>query len=149
MLPTCERRLQFCAGHRVYGHESKCANVHGHNYVVWVEATPDEGLDRIGRVVDFSVLKGRVGGWIEEHWDHGMLICEDDPLLVAWQPGGTMAGQKFFRCPFNPTAENMALFLLEFVCPLVLRDLGVRVTRVVVEETENCRATAALVEVSS
>ena len=35
MKLTCTRRLQFCAGHRVYGHESKCANVHGHNLAVF------------------------------------------------------------------------------------------------------------------
>ena len=52
---TCTRRIQFCAGHRVMGHEGKCRNLHGHNYVVFVTAQADE-LDSVGRVIDFSVL---------------------------------------------------------------------------------------------
>ena len=50
------RKIHFSAGHRVYGHESKCSNLHGHNYVLWVHAGAKE-LDELGRVIDFSVLK--------------------------------------------------------------------------------------------
>lgn len=138
---TCTRRLTFCAGHRVYGHESKCAHPHGHNYVVHVTAEA-ERLDRVGRVIDFSVLKERVGGWIEANWDHGFLLCEADvPLRAALAGNG---GFKLFVLPENPTAENLADYLLRVVCPDVLRDTSVVVVCVRVEETENCYADAKL-----
>src|SRR5262249_14498003 len=53
---TCTRLLQFDAGHRVYQHEGKCANLHGHRYTAEITAQA-EALDKIGRVIDFSVLK--------------------------------------------------------------------------------------------
>jgi len=137
---SCTRRLTFCAGHRVWGHESKCANIHGHNYVVKIEAEAEIGLDAIGRVVDFSVLKERVGGWIEHFWDHGFIGHRED-----WQVRGaveSIPGQKHYWLPYNPTAENMAAYLLEVICPQVLQGTGAVVQRVVIGETENCEASA-------
>ena len=135
--------MQFCAGHRVLGHENKCRHLHGHNYVVLVEA---EGtLDALGRVIDFSVLKEKVGGWIEHHWDHGVIVFVDDratrKAIEEWEAQEGQA-QKQFSLPVNPTAENLARFLLDVVCPSELHGTGVTVRRVTVWETENCYATA-------
>lgn len=160
---TCTRRIQFCAGHRVMGHESKCAHLHGHNYVVHLtaELSGPSSLDEIGRVVDFSVLKEKMGGWIEKHWDHGFLLyvldeagikamntfnacmtaIEDKPYASTPHGNSTFA-QKLFLMPYNPTAENMAKYLLEVVGPQQLNGLGVKLVKVVAEETENCSATA-------
>ena len=138
MRITCTRRIQFCAGHRVYNHESKCRNLHGHNYVALFEA--EAPLDELGRVIDFSVLKEKIGGWIDSHWDHGFLLWENDPEAIA--AVGSMPGQKMYQMPYNPTAENMAKYLLEKVCPDTLRGTGVAVTSVRVWETENCYADA-------
>lgn len=138
---TCTRRLQFCAGHRVLRHEGKCAEPHGHNYIVHITAQA-LGLDEVGRVIDFSVLKEKVGGWIDAQWDHGFLYSVEDQGM---RYGLAMMGaKKTFALPTNPTAENLADYLLRGVCPMVLRDTGVTVVRVVVEETENCLATAEL-----
>lgn len=140
MKVTCTRRIQFCAGHRVMGHENKCRNLHGHNYVVLVEA--EAPLDAIGRVIDFSVLKDRIGGWIDRWWDHGFLLAEaDDEVRDAVK---AVPLTKVFALPENPTAENMARFLLNVVAPAELLGTGVTVTSVVVWETENCYAEARL-----
>lgn len=145
-IPTCTRRIQFCCGHRVSGHESKCAHLHGHNYVVEVTARAD-GLDGIGRVVDFSVLKERIGGWLEEKWDHGFVLWEKDEhgieAMAAFRRSAQRP-QKIYLMPTNPTAENMADFLLRVICPMVLAGTGVEACRVVVIETENCWAEANL-----
>lgn len=138
---TCTRRIQFCAGHRVHGHESKCRNLHGHNYVVLFEAQAPR-LDSLGRVIDFSVLKDRIGGWIEAKWDHGCIIWVDD--IEATQAMQLMKDQKVYQLPLNPTAENMAAYLLERVCPAVLNGTGVTVVKVTLWETENCAAEARL-----
>lgn len=140
---TCTRRLQFCAGHRVMGHEGKCRNLHGHNYVVLVTAQADE-LDSVGRVIDFSVLKEKVGGWIDEHWDHGFVLSTFDSSAIGAVSSMTCEEQKLSLMPTNPTAENMADYLLRLICPVVLSGTGVVVTKVVVWETENCYAEAAL-----
>ena len=138
----CTRKLHFCAGHRVMGHENKCATPHGHNYYAHVTAFAPN-LDEIGRVIDFSVLKERVGGWIDENWDHTFLVYEKDVEVVAALK--KMPGNKPpFICPFNPTAEEMARYLLLEVAPKQLEGTGVTVTRVVIYETENCYAEASL-----
>lgn len=141
---TCTRRIQFCAGHRVFKHESKCAHMHGHNYVVFVHAHRKVNtLDDIGRVIDFSVLKDRIGGWIDDHWDHGFLVAHDDKACIAALAEMGM-NQKKFIMPTNPTAENIAFHLLRNVCPQMLTGTGVEVFKVVVWETENCFAEASL-----
>ncbi len=140
MKITATRRLQFCSGHRVHLHESKCRNVHGHNYVLLFTAERDEEeLDRLGRVLDFSVMKEKLGGWIDQNWDHGFLYFEKDPQMVALFTGPLLE-HKSFRMPCNPTAENMAAYLLNEICPEIFKDTGVRIIKIELWETENCRA---------
>jgi 6-pyruvoyltetrahydropterin/6-carboxytetrahydropterin synthase len=133
----CARRIPFCAGHRLWKHESKCAWLHGHNYVAVFHATAPQ-LDPLGRVIDFSVLKERLGGWLERHWDHGFVLHQDD--AEALDAVSRIPGQKVYRLDANPTAENMARHLLDVVAPQQLAGLGVEVVKVVLWETENCSA---------
>jgi 6-pyruvoyltetrahydropterin/6-carboxytetrahydropterin synthase len=138
---TCTRRLQFCSGHRVLRHEGKCSMLHGHNYVVFFEARAD-CLDPLGRVIDFSELKTRLGGWLEEHWDHGFILNASDHEARAAL--AQIPGQRVYTIPDNPTAECLALYLLLNVCPNVLCGTGVEIVRVTLWETENCYAHATL-----
>ncbi len=143
MTITCTRKLRFDAAHRVLGHEGQCANLHGHGYTVELTAQAESGLDTLGRVVDFAVLKEKVGSWVDQHWDHTAIIyAEDQGLLELAQK--TQATKKPFILPDNPTAENLARYLLETVCPVALKATGVQVVRVRVHETPNCYADAFL-----
>jgi 6-pyruvoyltetrahydropterin/6-carboxytetrahydropterin synthase len=126
---TATKRLRFCAAHRLVGHEGACAQVHGHNYVVDVTVVSETGLDKVGRVVDFSVLKEELGGWINECWDHKMLVWQGDDSAPI--------GERVFALPNNPTAEVMAQYLLNEVCDMVLVGTGVRVIKVRLWETES------------
>lgn len=139
---TITRRLEFDAGHRVVNHESKCATLHGHRYVVEVEATAPS-LDGIGRVIDFSVLKQKIGGWIDTQWDHNCLVFREDTIVISALKGLPRAKDPYI-CDWNPTAENMANFLLVSVCPEVLKGTEVTVVSVTVWETPNCCAVAKL-----
>ena len=56
MSITVMRKVAFCAGHRLLNHEGKCANLHGHNYLVEFHITGNE-VDDLGRVVDFADIK--------------------------------------------------------------------------------------------
>ena len=138
------RRIQFCAGHRVSGHESKCKHIHGHNYQVFFHARCASGLDTLGRVIDFGVLKEKLGGWIEDNWDHGVILWDKDhEALGALQK---LPQQKLYRLSENPTAENLAAILLTDIAPRLLTDTGVVVEKVVLWETENCFAEVELHE---
>ncbi|MGE4003110.1 MAG: 6-pyruvoyl tetrahydropterin synthase family protein [Planctomycetaceae bacterium] len=132
------RRIRFNAGHRLLGHEGKCANFHGHNYTAdfFVTAAGDEPtpVDDVGRVIDFAALKALLKGWIDEHWDHGFILSSDDANGIA--AIRSVVPTKCFLLPDNPTAENMALYLLETVCPELLAPYGVDAVRVALWETE-------------
>lgn len=141
---TATRRLQFCAGHRVFLHESKCRNMHGHNYVLYFTAqvNPNSGvrqgdLDSLGRVIDFGVMKEKLGTWIDENWDHGFIYFAQDQFLRDLFVGSE---NKSFALPTNPTAENMAAYLLWRVCPVLFKGTGIDIIRIVLHETENCSA---------
>jgi len=157
-----ERYHDISCGHRVHGHESKCAHLHGHNYRITFKCVPDPGagvkpvqrsfigttpaneiaspLDEVGRVADFSIVKSELCMWVEDHWDHKFLIWDQDPMaayLVGIDPLGVV------KVPFNPTAENMAFHLVDVVGPQQLAKHGVILQSCKVEETRKCSATYA------
>ena len=136
----CTRRLKFDAGHRVHLHESKCRNAHGHQYVVFIHATA-EYLDKLGRIIDFSVLKEKFNGWIDENWDHGFIYYEEDKEME--EALNMIQGQKKFALPYNPTAENLAKYLHSVVAVDAMKDTGITISKIVVWETENAFATAS------
>lgn len=145
---TATRYHDFSMGHRVCGHkhidangrettiDGPCARIHGHNYRIFftVEAS---GLDEIGRVLDFTCIKALLCQWLEQHWDHRFIVWERDPMraaLLAADPQGVV------EVPFNPTAENIGVYLVDVVGPGVLQGTGTELVRVVVEETRKCSA---------
>lgn len=156
---TITRYHDISCGHRVVGHESKCKNLHGHNYRIYftLEPYPIHELDKIGRVVDFSVIKSKLCEWLEKNWDHKFLVWEKDPLAILSSSGAILQGRKpfsqkgwkvvedftesFVAVPFNPTAEEMARYLVTTVGPALLENTGTRLKEVIVEETRKCSAT--------
>jgi len=141
MTIQAHRYHDISCGHRVCGHESKCAHLHGHNYRVHFTIVPSVALDGLGRVLDFSVMKTSLCEWLELTWDHRFLIWERDPWRVA-----LLEVDKLGVCvvPFNPTAENMADHLLRVIAPKRLAGYPVVCTEVRIEETMRCHATAKL-----
>ncbi len=141
MSLTIMRRIKFCAGHRLYKHGGKCEHFHGHNYVAEFFVTGDS-QDAVGRVLDFSELKAKCKGWLDEHWDHSFLVYDQDQngidALRMVQPS------RLFLMPYNPTAENMAKYLLEVVCPALLAECGARATKVRIWETDESFAEASV-----
>jgi len=143
--------FDFDAGHRLLNHCGKCASPHGHRYRVELTVRGSD-LDKVGVVVDFSVLKARLKPWIDEHWDHTMILEKGDPLIpamygnlktgkppiggqqrvsgeygigVATSIEGCAAGKSARPCyilPYAPTAENMARYLYDEVLPALFKD---------------------------
>ena len=117
-------------------HESKCRHLHGHCYTAEITAHAVDGLDELGRVIDFSVLKTVIGGWIDSHWDHGTVVNSDDDVLIQVCEENDW---KLYQMNGNPTAENMAKELFVKSNGL-LSDHPVQVTHVRLYETPNCWA---------
>lgn len=154
MAYTADRYHDFSCGHRVHGHESKCAHLHGHNYRVHFTCAPVKrrgngrrfmgqpdmvtpDLDSVGRVIDFGVIKSTLCQWLEDNWDHRFLLWEHDPAAAALL---AVDKEGVVLVPFNPTAENMAQYLVEVVGPQLLADTDVGLVAVRVDETRKCSA---------
>lgn len=153
------RSHEICAGHRVVGHESKCRHLHGHNYVFHFHVAPKpidgvsvkgDPLDQVGRVIDFSVVKSTLCEWLEVNWDHRFLHWEED-LLIAGLVYAKCKGNNslsieddkdfmdsLVSLPFNPTAENLAAYMVEVIGPRLLDEHGVTLVKCVIEETSKC-----------
>lgn len=83
-----KKRMEIAGAHRLnLNYESKCANLHGHNWIVTVWCK-SQTLDANGMVIDFTHIKREV----QDKLDHKFL---NDVV------------------PFNPTAENIAKWVCE------------------------------------
>ena len=137
------RRFTFCAGHRLVGHEGKCQNLHGHNYVVEIYVSGQE-QDEIGRILDFKLLKQRCKGWLDENWDHTFVLwAKDENGLAAIR---SSQPHRVYELPTNPTAENMAIHLLHEICPKILEGTGATAWKVRLWESEETYAEISLDE---
>jgi 6-pyruvoyltetrahydropterin/6-carboxytetrahydropterin synthase len=114
----------FSSAHQLRGYKGKCENLHGHNYKIEIYARGRE-LDNIGLLVDFGELK-EAANEIVQYLDHRN-INELSPFDVE----------------LNPSAENLARYILERVASRV-GDERVQVYKVRCFETPTSVATYQL-----
>lgn len=85
-----KKRLEIAGSHHLQlNYESKCSNLHGHNWIITVYCK-SETLDNNGMVIDFTHIKKAVS----DKLDHQNL-------------------NEIFD--FNPTAENIAKWICDNV----------------------------------
>lgn len=88
---TITKRLEISGAHHLdLPYESKCQNVHGHNWIVTVTLQAEE-LNKNDMVLDFNEIKNIVNEF--DHADINEVLPRN----------------------MNPTAENMARYLCELI----------------------------------
>lgn len=108
------KRMEIAGAHNLkLPYESKCENMHGHNWIVTVYCRAEE-LTEYGMIVDFKKIKDVIHGPL----DHGYINNIVDPL--------------------NPTAENMAKWICDQVTGIC--EVG-ECYKVTVQESEGNIAT--------
>lgn len=107
MSHTIVVRHNFEAGHRLPHLPGKCQSLHGHSF--WATVTIEVAeLPQNGIVVDYGTAKRFLRGWIDEEWDHGLILGSEDPLAHALRQHG-----KVYTVPGWPTVETLAWHLAE------------------------------------
>jgi 6-pyruvoyltetrahydropterin/6-carboxytetrahydropterin synthase len=103
--------VSFDAGHRLLDYPGKCASPHGHTYRAEVFVRVPQ-VDRLGLAIDFGELKHCVKGWIDQHWDHGFLLNDQDRhLLEALR--SVPEHKLYLFHGINPSAEAIARELFQ------------------------------------
>ncbi|MBA4016082.1 MAG: 6-pyruvoyl tetrahydrobiopterin synthase [Pirellula sp.] len=127
------RQIDFCYGHRLLNYDGKCKYLHGHNgrAIIAIEAPK---LDNRGMVLDFSDIKRVVSQWIDDNFDHRMLLHRDDPAVEVLRE----MGEPLYLFDENPTAENIAKHIFDFT-----QSQGFPIVEAHLWETPNCYATYA------
>jgi 6-pyruvoyltetrahydropterin/6-carboxytetrahydropterin synthase len=99
-------RHRFEAAHRLPHLGSACANVHGHSWQAAVTVTSSE-LASDGTVAEFGAFKGHLRSWIDTHLGNGAMLGAADPLLPAFDAGGSRTF-RFGLADDAPGAEALA-----------------------------------------
>lgn len=95
------KRIEISASHQLsLDYDSKCTNLHGHNWIILVTCESAE-LNSSGMVFDFTHIKKRV----EQMLDH-----QDITNRIV------INGKQV-----NPTAENIALFIAQCIGDICVR----------------------------
>ena len=82
------KRLEIAGAHNLtLDYESKCSNLHGHNWIIIVYCKSNE-LDNNGMVMDFKHIKEKISNKLDHQYLNDIV-------------------------DFNPTAENMAKWICE------------------------------------
>lgn len=131
---TITRRLEIDAGHRLLAHEGKCKHLHGHRYAFEITVSAHT-LDDVGRIIDFSVIRNKVGAWLDEHWDHGIILQVGDPAIGFCESEKL----KYYELDKPPTAENLVAELAA-VCKDIFFGESVQLESIRCWETPNCWA---------
>lgn len=131
----CTRRIEFDAGHRVIGHKHKCKFLHGHRYALEVTMISQE-LDNCGMVIDFGTIKEVMQQWIDDNFDHTLILHNSDKILG--DSIENITGQKVYYLDSNPTAENIALHLKDVIIPELFANEGINLDKIRLFETPKC-----------
>ena len=103
------KEIHFSYGHRLLNYDGKCRLLHGHNAKVEIELTSNT-LDERSMVMDFVEVKQRLQKWLNDTWDHKMLMNQADPVIKQLQADK----ESIVTIDRNPTAEVLAQMIFDY-----------------------------------
>ena len=126
-------------GHRQWKDKGHCSFVHGYGRYVRLTFEASE-LDERGWVMDFGDLKD-VKKWLEDQWDHKLLVAHDDPALLRLRELENEDIVKLTVMPegYGPGIEDSCRYVFDYANPEIINQTSGRVwlERVRIWETEN------------
>ena len=118
---TSSKRIgPITTGHRQWKDNGHCSYAHGYGRYVEFTFGCDE-RDEKGWVFDFGGLK-EVKKWLEDQWDHRLLLAHDDPLLNDFlaldKKGGVYVN--VLPEPYGPGIEDSCKYVFDNVNVMVM-----------------------------
>jgi 6-pyruvoyltetrahydropterin/6-carboxytetrahydropterin synthase len=111
------KEFRFEMGHALLNYDGLCRHIHGHSYklIISVIGEPiDNRQDpKLGMVMDFSDLKAAVKEPIVDYFDHSLVINREAEKHLPAEPHAMY--DKVHIMDFQPTCENLVLFIAEIV----------------------------------
>lgn len=111
-----EVRHNIEVAHRLYQTPGKCENIHGHS--MWVTLKLCGAVDKNGILegLNFADVKRKFRGFLDEAFDHHLLLNEEDPWARSFDAAGQKVGQLpgLMITPGDPTTENLARWIGEW-----------------------------------
>ena len=130
MTARIYKRAHFDASHRLLHYNGKCANLHGHRWLVevWIEGTVDSTS---GILVDYNEIRKVV-----DCFDHQIILNENDPMVVC-----ISQFQEVITTKGDPTSELLAVVIRDRINDLCCESgVDARVNRIRVWESDTCYA---------
>lgn len=115
-----------------------CGQLHGYRLSIEVNVSPAKKLAS-DMVIDFYVLKEKLGAWLNKHWEHNVILNAADKKLG--QAITAITKQKIFYTESEPTAEALAIHIKNVVMPALLPK-GVICRSVCIYDTDDAWVTA-------
>lgn len=110
---TIRKKFKFEMAHQLFDAYSDCCKdtIHGHSYILEVFIENDQ-LDQTGMLIDFTKVKDQIKEYINK-WDHALVMPntfsqEYIDMLYKYN-------MKLIIVKYNPTAENMAKDIYEYI----------------------------------
>jgi len=115
------KQFSFEMSHALLNYDGLCRNIHGHSYKLQItvagQPLKDSESPKDGMVIDFSILKKIIQQQIVNPLDHSLMINENAPTDKLSELGQMY--ERHHVVPFQPTSENMVVYIAEKVKPLL------------------------------
>jgi len=115
------KQFSFEMSHALLNYDGLCRNIHGHSYKLQITVAGEPLMDpespKNGMVIDFSILKKIIQQQIVSQLDHSLMINEKAPTDKLSELGQMY--ERHHVVPFQPTSENMVVYIAEKVKPLL------------------------------
>ena len=135
-------------GHRQWKDQGHCAWVHG--YGRYIQFTFEGELDHRQWVMDFGDQRD-VKQWLEDQWDHRLLLASDDPHISDFEKMHELGTMNInimdVTKGWGPGIEASCKFVFDHVSPLIDKKTEGRVKLVQVEIWEHERNSAVYTSV--
>ncbi len=140
----CSKKYQaYPFAHRVHNHDGHCSLIHGHSWDFEIQFTALKDVDKTGFVIDLGRL-GDIKGFLDEKFDHTLVLRRDDPLLAEFKKLEDKDALKIVEVD-DCSSEGLALYVYREINHMVEEQTDYRATVASVTVREDNKNSATFI----